>query len=80
MTFREGCFVIHVECRYLSEAPETFKTISFTKESFIKDNISQLDDDDVPFSEQQYTHGSYYISLFKFKSFDQFNPLNCFKF
>ena len=38
-----------------------------------EDNISQLDDNDVPFCEQQYTHGSCYISLLKFKSFDQFN-------
>ena len=37
-------------------------TINFTK---IKDdNISQLLDYDVPFCEQQYTHGSCYISLF----------------
>ena len=33
-------------------------------------NISQLGDYDLPFCEQQYTHGSYYISLFKFKSFN----------
>ena len=38
-----------------------------------EDNISQLCDYDAPFCEQQYTHGSYYISLFTFKSFDQFN-------
>ena len=44
------------------------------------DNISQLDDFDAPFCEQQYTHGPCYFSLFKFKSFDQFNPLNCLKF
>ena len=37
------------------------------------DNISQLGDNDVPFCEQQYTHGSCYISLFRFKSFDQCN-------
>ena len=37
-----------------------------------EDNISQLGDYDAPFCEQQqYTHGSCYISLFKFKSFDQ---------
>ena len=36
-------------------------------------NISQLGDYDVPLCEQQYTHGLCYISLFKFKSFDQFN-------
>ena len=35
-----------------------------------EDNISQLGDYDVPFCEQQYIHGSCYISLFKFKSFD----------
>ena len=49
-----------------------------------EDNISQLGDYDVPFCEQQYTHGSCYISLFKLKSFDQLIPpklpqilLNC---
>ena len=45
-----------------------FITISFTKDE--KDNISQLHDCNAPFCEAQYTHGS----LFKFKSFDQFNP------
>ena len=35
-----------------------------------EDIISQLGDYDVPFCEQQYTHGS----LFKFKSFDQLIP------
>ena len=35
--------------------------------------VSQLDDYDVPFCEQQYTRGSCYISSFNFKSFDQFN-------
>ena len=39
-----------------------------------EDNISQLDDCDVPFCVQEYRHGSYYISLFKFKSFDQLIP------
>ena len=39
-----------------------------------ENNISQLGDYDEPFCEQQYTDGSCYISLFKFKSFDQFNP------
>ena len=37
-----------------------------------ENNISKLGDYDEPFCEQQYTHGSHYISL-KFKSFDQFN-------
>ena len=35
-----------------------------------EDNISQ-DDYEVLFCEQQYTHRSSYISLVKFKSFDQ---------
>ena len=39
-----------------------------------EDNNSQLGDYDVLFCEQQYTHGSCYISLFKFKSFDQLIP------
>ena len=39
-----------------------------------KDIISQLGDYDAPFCEQQYTHGSCYISLFKFKPFDQLIP------
>ena len=40
-----------------------------------EDNISsQLGDYDVPFCEQQYTNGSCYISLFKFKSFDHLIP------
>ena len=34
---------------------------------------SQLGDYDAPFFEQQHTHGSFHISLFKFKLFDQFN-------
>ena len=38
-----------------------------------EDNISQLGDYDVPFYEQQYTRGSWYISFSNFKSFDQFN-------
>ena len=29
---------------------------------------------DAPFCEQQYTHGTFYITLFKFKSFDQLIP------
>ena len=40
-----------------------------------EDNISQLDYYYVPFCEQQYTHASCYISLYKFKSFDQLIPL-----
>ena len=37
----------------------------------MKEDISQLGDYDEPFCEQQYTHGPCYISLFRFKSFDQ---------
>ena len=39
-----------------------------------EDNISQSGDHDAPFCEQQYTHESCYISLFKLKSFDQLIP------
>ena len=39
-----------------------------------QDIISQLGDYDAPFCEQQYTHRSCYISLFKFKSFDHLIP------
>ena len=47
-----------------------------------EDNISESGDYDAPFCEQQYTYGSCYISeikvifisLFKFKSFDQLIP------
>ena len=39
-----------------------------------ENNISQLGDYVMPFCEQQYTHGSCYISQFKFKSFDQLIP------
>ena len=45
-------------------------TINFTKMK--EDNISQLGDYDLSFWEQEHTHGSCYISLFKFNSFDQF--------
>ena len=38
-----------------------------------EDNISQLGDHDEPFRKQQYMHRSCYISLLKFKPFDQFN-------
>ena len=38
-----------------------------------EDNISQLGDYEAPFCEQQYTHWYCYLSLFKFKSFEQFN-------
>ena len=38
------------------------------------DDISRLGDYDAPFCEQQYRHGSCYISLFKLKSFDSLIP------
>ena len=40
-----------------------------------EDNVRQSGDYDAPFYEEQYTHGSCYITLFKFKSFDQLIPL-----
>ena len=42
------------------------------------DDVSQLGDYDAPFCEQQYTHRSCYISLLKFKSFDQLRELSLF--
>ena len=36
MTFQEGCFVIHVEYKYLSEALETFYHHQFSKRSINK--------------------------------------------
>ena len=39
-----------------------------------EDNIRQLGDYDAIFYEQQYMHGSCYITLFKFKSLDQLIP------
>ena len=39
-----------------------------------EDNISQTGDYDAPFCAQQYTHGSCYISLFTFQSFNQLIP------
>ena len=48
-------------------------SITLILQKIKEDNISQLGDYGAPFCEQQYTHGSCYISLFKFKSFDQFN-------
>ena len=48
-------------------------SINFVKMK--EDNISHLGDYDVPdmpFCEQQHKHGSCYVSLFKFNSFDQF--------
>ena len=39
-----------------------------------EDNLNERDDYGVPFSDQQYRHGSYYIPLFKCKSFHQSDP------
>ena len=49
-----------------------FDTISLRKIN--EDDLNEQDDYVVPFSEQRYTHGSCYISLFKCKSFDQSDP------
>ena len=67
-----------IECKFLSEALQTFYHHQFYKD----ENISQLGDYDGPFCKQQYSHGSCHISLFKLKSFDEFNTpkLNCLKF
>ena len=56
----------------LYDTLETFVTISLRKIN--DDDLNKQDDYGVPFSEQQYTHGSCYISLFKCKSFDQSDP------
>ena len=55
--------------KYVSEALEALSPSVL--QQMKTDNIGQLDDCDAPFCEQQYTHGSCCISLFK--SFDQFN-------
>ena len=49
-----------------------FVTISLRKIN--QDNFNERDGYGVSFSEQQYTHGSCYIFLFKYKSFDQSDP------
>ena len=49
-----------------------FVTISLRKIN--EDNSHERDDYGEPFSEQQFMHGSCYISLFKYKSFDQSDP------
>ena len=71
MTFRGDILSYVIECKYLVKLLRLFIAINFTKD---EDNISQLGDYDAPFCEQQYTHGSCYISLFKFISFDQLIP------
>ena len=49
-----------------------FITISLLKIN--RDNLNEGDDYGMPFSEIKYTQGSCYISLFKYKSFDQSDP------
>ena len=49
-----------------------FVTISLRKIN--EDNLNERDDYGVPFSEQQYLDGPCYITLFKYKSFDQSDP------
>ena len=49
-----------------------FLTVSLRKIN--KNDLNERDDYGVPFSEQQYTHWSCHISLFKRKSFDQSDP------
>ena len=49
-----------------------FVTISLRKIN--QDILNDLDDYGEPFSEQQYMHGSFYSSLFKYKSFGQSDP------
>ena len=39
-----------------------------------EDNLNERNNYGVPFSEQQYMYGSSYISLFKYKFFDQSDP------
>ena len=56
----------------LYDALETFCHHKLRKIN--KDDLNERDDSGVPFSEQQYTHGSSYISLFECKSFDQSDP------
>ena len=67
-------YAILIECKYLSEAFETFYHHQFLQK-MKEDNISQLGDRDRPFCEQQYTHGFVISLFFKFISFDQFNTL-----
>ena len=49
-----------------------FVTISLQKIN--EDDLNKRDDYGVPFSEQQYTQGCFYISLFKYKSFGKSDP------
>ena len=49
-----------------------FVTISLRRIN--EDDLNERDDHGVPFSERQYTHGSFYISLSKCNPFDQSDP------
>ena len=44
--------------------------VNITLHRINEGNLNERDDYGVPFSEQQYMHGSRNISLFKYKSFD----------
>ena len=83
VTYYCGCHgnLITIATRYMADACcskesplPNMDSIQLKTKELLAHNISQLDDYDVPFCEQQNTHGSCYIFLFKFKSFDQFNP------
>ena len=67
MTFREGCFFIRNSMQVLKSSSSEFLSLLILQK-MKKDNISQIGDYDAPICKQQYTHGSCYISLFKFKS------------
>ena len=71
MTFGEGCSAITNECNHLSKARDFPSRLIL--QGMKEDNVGQLGDHGAPLCEQQYRHGSCYISLFKLKSFDQFN-------
>ena len=62
---------------YLSEDFEIFYHHFKTFTKMKKDYFSQLHVED--YGEPFFAWVSF-VSLLKFKSFDQFNPLNCFKF
>ena len=73
MTFREGCFVIRNWMQVLKWNSWDFLPPLILQKLNEDNQVSQLGDYDAPFCEQQYTRGTCYISLFKFKSFDKFN-------
>ena len=62
-----------IECKYLVKLLIDFLS-PLILQKMKENNISQLGDYDAAFGERQYRHGSCYISLFKFKSFDQLIP------